>query len=159
MSVYWDVLQAAFTAASALPAFADADSGGAGRRYGKFLYKEPAWSDVLHASPALIVAPRADLCERLEDEHLAGKVILGLEVYVGVAIEKSNDQKVLQERLQRREDVRLLMYRPYLLADAVKGEHDVVYDPSPNVPKTWPDAIDVSWQLFTFRVEATQPRR
>jgi hypothetical protein len=159
VSVYFSALQAFLAAASTLPAFRDSDSGGAGRRYAKFLHKEPAWSDALHASPCLVVAPRADLAERLEDEHLAGKVVLGLEVYAGLALEKSNAVESLQEKLDRREELRLLAYRPYLLSDAVPGQWDVAYDPAPNVARSWPDAIDMLWQLFTFKVETAQPRR
>lgn len=154
MSVYYDVLTTALAAAAALPAFNAPDAGGTGRGYRKSLHKAPAWDGGLHAWPQLLAAPREDLAEQLLDEHMAGKVVLGLDVYLGLFLPRDNTRETLRERLGRREDLRLAMYRPGLLGGVVAGQYDVRFDPAPAVQRTWPDTLDADWLLFTFLVEA-----
>lgn len=156
-SVYRTLLESAFTAVSALPAFTPVDAGGEGRRYRVVIHKEPAWSKNLHALPGLIVAPRADLADRPSEDHFDDKSIRLFDVYIGLALHADETQETLWERLARREEIRLTLFKPEVLRGSYSGQFGVEYDPAPSVRKSWPEGVEMHWQLFSFLAEVVQP--
>lgn len=116
----------------------------------------PAWVPLLDSLPAIVVAPRADLVERvvqnLFPDSKGGVSKLAYTVYVGGFVDdRAQDQANLWRRTDAREVCRVSLWKAGVLnLGATVGEFDVNYDPSGAGGEPPPPNVKGSWQAFEF---------
>lgn len=121
----------------------------------KTLRKRPAFVPMQDTLPQIVVAPRADLCERVGDLYFGGTTLI-FDVYVGLIVDERWDEDHYFERLDWREAIRRDLWEPLRLDLASIGEVDVLYDPAPVGVDDVPPNTEGGWQLFSYVISTTR---
>lgn len=112
--------------------------------------KEPAFIPMQDHLDQVVIAPRKDLAEVVQEITFENVAVLGFEVTVIVLTLPSWDEAELRRRMEIRDAIRLAMWKPAPFS-GLSTEFDVDYDPSPAIAvPPGSDNVDVVAQKFTY---------
>ncbi len=144
-AIYTQVHDAALAAVQAIPLVVS-------RQLRVTRRKQPKFVPLLDTMTQVIVACRVGLATRTFELHFGNQATLIFDIYVGFFVDdRPADHTQSDQRAQFREDTRLALWEPVVLALSGIGEFDVEYDPSGgDADNSLPDNVDGSWQLFSY---------